>query len=130
MTSPRGKRTTPACHSSKKVNRAEQLTYLSINIKACVIIGFSSQSFHEVVDELVPLGGLVQVGRVPGLGQLLRLSGRGDLLQVLLRLPAQPIVVFTVDDLKQAPYLQVARASRGQCYKAFYGRDLRIFVLS
>jgi hypothetical protein len=96
-----------------------------------VIIGFSSQSFHEVVDELVPLGGLVQVGRVPGLGQLLGLSGRGDQLQVLLGLQAQPVVVFTIDDLKKkGPYLQVARASRGQCYKAFYGRDLRIFVLS
>jgi len=32
MTSPGGKLTALACHPTKKVNKAEQLTYLSTNI--------------------------------------------------------------------------------------------------
>jgi hypothetical protein len=32
ITSPRGKLTKPACPTTKKVNKAEELTYLSINI--------------------------------------------------------------------------------------------------
>jgi hypothetical protein len=32
MTSPRGKLAALVCHLTKKVNKAEQLTYLSINI--------------------------------------------------------------------------------------------------
>jgi hypothetical protein len=32
MTSPGGKLTALACHQSKKVNKAEELTYLSTNI--------------------------------------------------------------------------------------------------
>jgi hypothetical protein len=32
ITSPRGKLTALACHPTKKVNKAEELTYLSTNI--------------------------------------------------------------------------------------------------
>ncbi len=36
MTSPGGKLTAPACHLTKKVNKAEVLTYLTTNICLCL----------------------------------------------------------------------------------------------
>jgi hypothetical protein len=41
MTSPGGKLTALACHPTKKVNKAEELTYLSTNIDLITSIPFS-----------------------------------------------------------------------------------------
>jgi hypothetical protein len=38
MTSPWGKLTALACHLTKKVNKAEELTYLSTNIEGFLLI--------------------------------------------------------------------------------------------
>jgi hypothetical protein len=37
MASPGGKLTAPACHPTKKVNKAEELTYLSTNIDCHIL---------------------------------------------------------------------------------------------
>ena len=64
------------------------------------MIGLCGQGLHEVVNDLMPLGWLVQVGRMPGLGQLLGLGGGRDLLQVLLGLTTKAEVVLSIDDLR------------------------------
>ena len=58
------------------------------------------QSLHEVVNDLMPLGRLIEVGRMSCVGQLLRLCGGRDLFEVLLRLPSEAVVVLAVNDLK------------------------------
>jgi hypothetical protein len=49
MMSPGGKLTAPVCHQNKKVNKAEELTYLSLNIGVLPILLICPPSCHLAI---------------------------------------------------------------------------------
>ncbi len=129
MTSFWGKLTALVCHQTKRVNKAEELTYLSLNIEIMcygVLTGYPLSLVINPKLSMTSLKGKLYYKGVIFTAHTNQNFNAYCLHKELLTYLSIAIGVLLLILSKEGEN----DASRGQCYKTFFVRNLRIFILS